>query len=79
MRRSELTQLADAAFGPTLAATYRRETVLASLDNRTVDQALADGEDTRRAWFALCEEMGVPERMRWELPEPGQRRRVADT
>jgi hypothetical protein len=68
VRRSEYTQLAEYVFGPTLADVYHRELVLEGIGHRTPVQALADGENVRRVWTALCDEMQVPESRRWEIP-----------
>jgi hypothetical protein len=38
--------------------------VLTELDNRTVVQALADGEPTMRVWRAVCEGLEVPQKLR---------------
>jgi hypothetical protein len=74
VRRSEYTQLADHVFGRTLATTFTQELSLARLDHRTPAQAIAQGEDVRAVWTALCDEMDVPESQRWEVP-PELRRR----
>jgi hypothetical protein len=68
VRRSEYVQLAEYVFGPTLADVYSRELVLSGIDHRTPAQAFAEGEDVRRVWTALCDEMQVPESRRWEIP-----------
>ncbi|PWH06763.1 DUF3046 domain-containing protein [Brachybacterium endophyticum] len=68
MRRSEYTQLAVHVFGRTLAETYTRELALAPLSGRTPGEAMEQGEDVRRVWTALCDEMDVPESRRWEIP-----------
>lgn len=68
MRLSEMTALAEHVFGPALASIYTRETVLTELDGRTARQALDDGIPVRRVWTALCDQMDVPDSMRWELP-----------
>ncbi|GAB2549407.1 DUF3046 domain-containing protein [Brachybacterium huguangmaarense] len=74
MRRSEFTALSEHVFGPALALTYARELVLPGLGHRTSEAAIRDGEDVRRVWTALCDELDVPESRRWEIP-PGERRR----
>jgi len=74
VRRSEFSALSAHVFGPALAATYTRELILPVLDGRTAETALAEGEDVRRVWNALCDAMEVPDARRWEIP-PDQRRR----
>ena len=41
-----------------------RDLVLGSLGDRTADQALADGDDPKDIWLALCEANNVPKE-RW--------------
>ena len=54
----------DHQLGAGYAASWARDQVLAGLGGRTVAQALADGEDTRRIWRAVCEALDVPARDR---------------
>jgi len=51
-------------FGETYADSVARDYVLASLGGRTVNQALADGEDAKVVWRAVCDAFHVPERLR---------------
>ncbi len=53
-----------AQFGETYADSVARDYVLAGLGGRTVNQALADGEDAKVVWRAVCEAFKVPERLR---------------
>jgi hypothetical protein len=53
-----------AQFGDTYAESVAKDHVLAGIGGRTVDQALADGEDAKVVWRAVCEEFRVPERLR---------------
>jgi hypothetical protein len=46
------------------ARSVAKDYVLAALGGRTVDQALADGEDVAVVWRAVCEAFKVPERLR---------------
>ncbi|RJK96477.1 DUF3046 domain-containing protein [Vallicoccus soli] len=50
-------------FGP-LTDPFARDHVLAALGQRTVEQALADGEPAKDVWRAVCAEMDVPARLR---------------
>jgi hypothetical protein len=54
----------EAQFGPVYARSVAKDYVLATLGGRTVDQALADGEDAAVVWRAVCEAFEVPERLR---------------
>jgi DUF3046 family protein len=53
-----------AQFGEAYAASVAKDYVLAGLGGRTVDQALAQGEDVKAIWRAVCEAFDVPERLR---------------
>lgn len=54
----------DAQFGEAYAASVAKDHVLAPLDGRTVNEALADGEDVKAIWVAVCQVFLVPERLR---------------
>jgi hypothetical protein len=47
-------------FGESYADSLARDHVLATLSGRTVEQALADGEDAKIVWRAVCSEFEVP-------------------
>jgi hypothetical protein len=51
-------------FGDGYAESVAKDQVLAALGGRTVNQALADGEDAKTVWRAVCETFEVPERLR---------------
>jgi Protein of unknown function (DUF3046) len=51
-----------AQFGDAYAYSVAKDHVLTILGGRTVDQALADGEDAKVIWRAVCETFGIPER-----------------
>jgi len=51
-------------FGDVYAESVAKDQVLAALGGRTVNQALADGEDAKTVWRAVCETFDVPERLR---------------
>jgi len=51
-------------FGDVYAQSVAQDYVLADLGSRTVNQALADGEDVKVVWKAVCEAFRVPERLR---------------
>jgi Protein of unknown function (DUF3046) len=53
-----------AQFGETYADSVAQDHVLAGLGGRTVNQALADGEDVKVVWRAVCEAFRVPDRLR---------------
>jgi hypothetical protein len=52
------------SFGASYADSLARDHVLAELSGRTIEQALADGEDAKSVWRAVCSEFEVPARDR---------------
>ncbi len=64
MRLSEFWRRMREQFGDTYAASVAKDHVLARLGERTVDQALADGEDAKTVWRAVCDEFKVPQHLR---------------
>ena len=53
-----------AQFGENYAESVAKDHVLAPLGGRTVNEALADGEDVKVVWRAVCEVFRVPDRLR---------------
>ena len=53
-----------AQFGEAYAESVAKDQVIAALGDRTVNQALADGEDVKSVWRAVCETFDVPQRLR---------------
>lgn len=51
-------------FGENYAASVAKDHVLAGVGGRTVNQALADGEDVKAVWLAVCEAFDVPQNLR---------------
>jgi hypothetical protein len=51
-------------FGEAYAESVAKDQVMAALGNRTVNEALADGEDAKTVWRAVCQAFDVPERLR---------------
>jgi hypothetical protein len=51
-------------FGEAYAESVAKDHVLSTLGGRTVDKALADGEDVKFVWRAVCEAFNVPDRLR---------------
>jgi len=49
-----------AVFGETYADSVAKDQVIASLGDRTVNKALADGVDVKVVWRAVCETFDVP-------------------
>jgi hypothetical protein len=51
-------------FGESYAESVAKDHVLSNLGGRTVNRALADGEDTKVVWRAVCEAFNVPDTLR---------------
>jgi hypothetical protein len=57
-------------FGQAYSQVISRDLVLGALGDRTAEQALAEGEDPKEVWHALCEANNVPKE-RWSgKPQP---------
>ncbi|MBQ0993553.1 DUF3046 domain-containing protein [Micromonospora sp. PSH03] len=54
MRLTDFWTRLDEAFGPGYAASIARDQVLSQLGGRTIEQALASGEQTHAVWRAVC-------------------------
>jgi len=54
----------DEQFGAAYAQSVATDYVLADLAGRTVRQALADGEDVKDIWRAVCAAFPVAQRLR---------------
>ena len=64
MRLTEFWYRMDEQFGAAYAQSVAKDYVIAGLGDRTVAQALADGEDAKTIWRAVCVAFNVPERLR---------------
>jgi Protein of unknown function (DUF3046) len=60
VRLSEFWERMRDHFGPGYAESVARDHVLAELNGRTADQALAAGIDAKRVWRAVCDDFEVP-------------------
>lgn len=60
MRLTEFWARMEHALGPTYARSWARHTVIAGLDGRTVDQALAEGEDAKVVWREVWRALELP-------------------
>jgi hypothetical protein len=54
----------NAQFGSGYAESVAHDYVFANLGERTIERALADGEDAKTIWRAVCETFDVPARLR---------------
>jgi Protein of unknown function (DUF3046) len=53
-----------AQFGEGYAESVAKDYVVSGLGGRTVNKALADGEDPKVVWRAICDTFGVSESLR---------------
>jgi len=60
VRLSDFWGRMRAELGEAYAESYARDTVIAELGGRTVEQALAAGEDTKTVWRAVCAALELP-------------------
>ena len=60
VRLSEFWKRMEARFGATYARSYATDQVLWTLNGRTVERALADGEDAKVVWRAVCDATNAP-------------------
>ena len=64
VRLTEFWERMNAQFGETYAQSVATDQELAQLGDRTVSQALADGQDAKAVWRAVAEAFDVPDRLR---------------
>lgn len=64
MRLSEFWERMELQFGVGYASSVAADQVIAQLDGRTVNQALAEGESTKAVWRAVCQAFDVPSKLR---------------
>ena len=64
MRLTEFWARMKEQFGDVYAESLAKDYVLSNLGGRTVNKALADGEDAKVVWRAVCDTFNVPDRLR---------------
>jgi Protein of unknown function (DUF3046) len=64
MRLTEFWRRMSEHFGDGYAESVAKDFVLSGLGGRTVNKALAEGEDAKRVWRAVSEQFNVPDRLR---------------
>ena len=64
MRLTEVWSRMERLLGPGYASSYAADQVLPQLGGRTVQQALADGEDAKTVWRAVAEAADAPPSLR---------------
>jgi hypothetical protein len=60
VRLTDLWTRLESELGATYARSWAADTVLAELDGRTVDAALAQGEDVKVVWRAIADHLELP-------------------
>jgi hypothetical protein len=60
VRLTEFWKRMDARFGEAYARSYAADQVLSTLGGRTVERALADGDDAKLVWRAVCDATQAP-------------------
>lgn len=64
MRLTAFWERMNAQFGEAYAQSVAKDYVLAGLGGRTIERALANGEDVKTVWRAVCEAFNVPDSLR---------------
>jgi hypothetical protein len=64
MRLTVFWERMNAQFGETYAESVAKDFVLAGMGGRTVERALADGEEVRKVWLAVCDSFNLPDSLR---------------
>ena len=64
MRLTEFWARMKEQFGDAYAESLAKDYVLSNLGERTVNKALADGEDAKVVWRAVCDTFNVPDSLR---------------
>jgi hypothetical protein len=60
VRITEFWRRMESRYGAAYARSYAADQVLSTLGSRTVERALADGDDVKSVWRAVCEAEDVP-------------------
>lgn len=60
VRLTDFWSRMETKFGRVYAHSYAADQVLSALGSRTVDQALAAGEDPKLVWRAVCDATSAP-------------------
>lgn len=60
VRLTEFWTRMENSFGGAYARSFAADQVLSTLGGRTVERALADGDDVKAVWRAVCAARPVP-------------------
>jgi hypothetical protein len=61
VRLTEFWERMREQFGDVYAESVAKDYVLSNIGERTVNKALADGEDPKMVWRAVCETFNIPQ------------------
>jgi hypothetical protein len=61
VRLTEFWERMREQFGDVYAESVAKDYVLSNIGERTVNKALADGEDPKIVWRAVCETFNIPQ------------------
>jgi hypothetical protein len=64
VRLTEFWERMNQQFGEGYADSVAKDYVLAELGGRTIEQALAEGEQAKKVWKAVVDTFDVPQRLR---------------
>ena len=64
MRLTAFWERMNAQFGEAYSQSVAKDYVLAGLGGQTIERALANGEDAKTVWRAVCEAFNVPDSLR---------------
>ena len=64
MRHTELWARLEATLGDAYAGVWADTQIISGLGGRTVNQALAEGEDAKAVWRAVWSHLDLPDRDR---------------
>lgn len=64
MRLSEFRELMNDEFGEAYAEIIAKDLALTEHSDKSGEQLIAEGEDPKEVWLAICRQNGVP-KSRW--------------
>ena len=64
MRLTAFWERMNVQFGEAYAQSVAKDYVLAGLGGQTIERALANGEDAKTVWRAVCDAFNVPDSLR---------------
>ncbi len=77
MRISHFHELVADEFGVEYGQVLLRDLALVEFGDRTPNRAIADGEDVREVWVAICKSQDVP-KSRWHGKNKSSKKQHAE-